>query len=157
MDGRKQLGHIMQNSRELIQQAIAFTRYGEHKIYHQKSMKWRVDVSKRLVSLLRAIVTNLQHASTGKNVWQEKELTDLERRAMLYAVGKSNERTPYILTMFLRSVIVSHEQKLCKALEVPQEAHLLTFTSHIINAYTHIMKDINTPYPFVSMIMTCHL
>ena len=113
-------------------------------------MDWRVDVSKRLVSLLRVIVSNLQRASTGKNVWEQRGLTKLEIKAIVLAVGKSNERAPYVLNIFLRSVIASHGKRLVKELEVVQELQLLKFSSDIISAYERIMKDVNTPYPFVS-------
>lgn len=147
MNARKYLSELMKNSRELMQFTIAFTRYGENK--GRQGMKWRVDVAKRIVSLLRTITSNLQRASTGKNVWEQDGLTTLEKQAMLLAVGKSNERAPFVLTIFLRSVIASHVNKLPKPLEVPQELQLLDLTSHLIRAYGHIMKDIDTPYPFV--------
>lgn len=147
MNARKYLSELMKNSRELVQFTIVFTRYGENK--GRRGMKWRVDVAKRIVSLLRTITSNLQRASTGKNVWEQDGLTTLEKQAMLLAVGTSNERAPFVLTIFLRSVIASHVNKLPKPLEIPQELQLLDLTSHLIRAYGHIMKDIDTPYPFV--------
>ncbi len=130
-----------------MQQTIAFTRYGKNRI---RGMQWRVDVAKRLVSLLLCIGNNLLRASSGVNYWEQRGLTKLEIKVLLYAVGEANERAPNVLNIFLRSVIVSHVCKLDPPLEVVQEIQLLKLTSNIITAYENIMKDVNTPYPFVS-------
>ncbi len=155
MDARMYLSDLMRTSRELIQQTVAFTRYdADENSNNTNAMKWRVDVAKRTISLLKAMVNYLRYPSSKKNVWENNGLTDLEKKAVVWAVGSSNERAPFVLNIFLRSVIASHVKKLNKPLEVVQELVLLGFTSGMIEAYTKIIKDMNTPYPFPLVQMT---
>lgn len=151
MDARRYLSDLMRNSRELMQQTVALTRYGVNS-NDRDAKRWRVNVAKRLMTLLRSITSNLQRASTGKNVWEQEGLTEMEVKALLLSVGRSNNRAPFVFNMFLRSVIASHDKQLKKPLEIVQELQLLDFTSSIIHSYVNIMKDLDTPYPFVSFL-----
>eukprot|EP00551_Chaetoceros_affinis_P009330 CAMPEP_0203662776 /NCGR_PEP_ID=MMETSP0090-20130426/624_1 /ASSEMBLY_ACC=CAM_ASM_001088 /TAXON_ID=426623 /ORGANISM="Chaetoceros affinis, Strain CCMP159" /LENGTH=742 /DNA_ID=CAMNT_0050525611 /DNA_START=194 /DNA_END=2422 /DNA_ORIENTATION=- len=156
MDARMYLSDLMRSSRELVQQAVAFTRYDDdgYPDPDKSPMLWRVDVAKRTISQLKAMVNYLRYPSCKKNVWESDRLTKLEKTAVVWAVGSSNERAPFVLNIFLRTVIASHIEKLNKPLEVVQELVLLGFTSDIIEAYTRIIKDVNTPYPFPLVQMT---
>jgi len=145
MAARGYLSNLMRGSRELIQHVVAFSRYTNN---DTKGMEWRIDVAKRTISFLRTIVANLQYPTKGIHVWEVAGLSKLEKQAMILAVGRSNERSPLVLHLFLRSIISSHVKKLNTPLEVVQEMMLLEFTSDLVSAYSNIMKDVTTPYPF---------
>ena len=64
-----------------------------------------------------------------------------------------NERSPLIMTLFLRTVIMTHQKKSFPSLHVNQELVLLRYTSDLLKAYTGIMDYMSIPYPFPLMNM----
>jgi hypothetical protein len=99
-------------------------------------------------------VTNLERISTNDHEWIYEELSETEKDAIEIAVGQAKYRAPFVLNIFLRSVIADHGTKLPKKLEAVQELRLLDHTTDIIYAYNNIMKDVDTPYPFPLVQMT---
>jgi len=150
MEARQLLGDTMRISRELIQHTIAFTRNKTN----ENDSKWRMDVSKRACSLLRAVVVSLENNTTKKDVWQVAELSKEEKQAIISTVRGSNERAPLVLTLFLRTVIASHFHNLSEPLDVSEELLLLSLTSDFLTAYHGLMKLMATPYPFPLVQMT---
>jgi putative membrane protein len=151
MTQRTGLSNLMRSCKELVSYSISFTRF-KHK--EEQDVKWRRSVAKRTVSLLKVIVAVMKYPSSHQHVWEVEEIEEEDRIAMDIAVGKSNERSPLVLVLFLRSVIFSHLHKLSTPLEVPQELQLLQFTTDIIAAYGDIMQYMTTPYPFPLVQMT---
>jgi len=150
MEARHLVGELMRCSRELIQHIVAFTRYERSK----HARKWRAEISRRMCSLLRTVVVVLQHNKKREYVWQVAELTKAEKQALLLAVGGSNERSPLVLSIFLRTAISSHIECLDSPLDVNVELKLLSCTCDFISAYHGLMKLLNTPYPFPMLQMT---
>jgi len=63
-------------------------------------------------------------------------------------VGKSNERVPMVLTVFLRSAIASQREYLEHPMHVNRELRLYQFVSDFVTAYHGLMKIVTTPFPF---------
>lgn len=151
MNARTLLSNLTLTSKELIHHAVAFTRYKDR---NDTAMLWRSSMAKRTISLLRVVVSILKVPSKKKNIWEESSIEKLDRQALLLAVGKSNERSPLVLTLFLRSVIASHIHNISPPLEVAQELFLLNCTNDFLNAYSELMVQISTPQPFPMVQMT---
>jgi predicted membrane chloride channel (bestrophin family) len=153
MAQRANLSNLMRASKELVHHAVAFTR---HHHREEKDTKWRCSVAKRTISILKVVVSVLQFPTSKRNVWEVAELGKEDRQACLLAVGRSNERSPLVLTLFLRTVIASHIHQLSSALQVPHEMALFQYTTEIMEAYSNIMVYMSTPYPFpfVQMLRT---
>lgn len=151
MTQRTGLSNLMRSCKELVSYAISFTRF-KHK--EEQDVKWRRSVAKRTISVLKVMVAVMKYPSSHLHVWEVEEIEEEDRLAMDIAVGKSNERSPLVLVLFLRSVIFSHLHKLSIPLEVPQELQLLQLTTDIISAYGDIMQYMTTPYPFPLVQMT---
>jgi len=116
--------------------------------------RWRRSVAKRTISLLKTIVAVMKYPSSKQHVWEMEDIEEEDKLAAQIAVGKSNERSPLVLVLFIRSVICSHIHKLSSPLEVVQELQLMQNTTDIISAYTDIMIFLTTPYPFPLVQMT---
>lgn len=151
MTQRTGLSNLMKSCRELVSYSISFTRF-KHK--EENDVKWRRSIAKRTISVLKVIVAVMKYPSSHRHVWEVEEIEEEDRLAMDIAVGKSNERSPLVLAMFLRSVIFSHLHKLSTPLEIPQELQLLQLTTDIMTAYGDIMQYMTTPYPFPLVQMT---
>lgn len=151
MNARALLGDLTRSSKELIHHAVAFTRY---KNKDKNGTQWRISLAKRTISILRVVVAILKVPSKKKNVWEESSIGKLERQALLLAVGKSNERSPLVLALFLRSLIASHIHTISPPLEDPQETCLHDITNNFISAYADLMVQISTPQPFPMVQMT---
>ena len=151
MKQRSSLSDLIRACKELVSHSICFTRF---KNTDESGKNWRCSVAKRTISLLKVIISVLQYPSTKENVWEIHDLPTEVKEALLLAVGKSNQRSPLVLTLFLRTVIASHSRKLTNPLDVSQELCLLDMTNDILAAYTKIVTYINTPYPFPLVQMT---
>ena len=150
MEARHLISELMRSCRELIQHVTAFSRYDQSK----KAQKWRAEISRRTCSMLRTVVAVLKYDSKKEHVWQAAELSKAEKQALLLAVGGSNERSPLVLTLFLRTAVSSHVETLSKALDVNQELKLLSCISEFVTAYHGLMALITTPFPFPLVQMT---
>ena len=71
-----------------------------------------------------------------------------EKQALILTVGKSNERVPMVLTVFLRSAIASQREYLEHPMHVNRELRLYQFVSDFVTAYHGLMKIVTTPFPF---------
>jgi len=151
MEARSLISDMTRACKELIHHAVCYTRY---KNEDEEGMKWRASVAKRIISTLRVVVTILQYPTKGQNVWEVSELGKETRQAMMLAVGESNQRSPLILGLFLRSVVASHIHKLTVPLDVNQELSLHDFTVHFLDAYNDLMVLMTTPEPFPLVQMT---
>jgi len=143
-EARTELSKAMKSCRELIQHSITFSRYD----LTARAQQWRSDVARRTVVLLRVVVSVLEYQTSGQHAWKIPELTKDEKQALLDSVGRSNERTPMVLIMFLRSTIASHVEYLEKPFHVNKELRLLKFISDFVTAYHGLMKLVTTPFPF---------
>ena len=125
MEARTDLTLAMKSCRELIQYAITFTR-------HDRSLRarqWRYELARRTIVLLRIVVSVLEYPTSKIHAWKVPELTNIEKQALLRAVGKSNERTPVVLAMFMRSTIASQVECLEKPMHVNKELRLHHYVS----------------------------
>ena len=148
---RTDLSNLCRTCEELVSHAVSFTRF---KNKDESGVKWRSSVAKRTITLLKVIVLVLRHPSTKRSVWEIHEIPKEMKDALELAVGKSNQRSPLVMNLFLRTAIISHTRKLKPQLEVSQELRLLELTTDIMSAYTEIVTYINTPYPFPLVQMT---
>eukprot|EP00591_Stephanopyxis_turris_P004141 CAMPEP_0195515262 /NCGR_PEP_ID=MMETSP0794_2-20130614/6390_1 /TAXON_ID=515487 /ORGANISM="Stephanopyxis turris, Strain CCMP 815" /LENGTH=481 /DNA_ID=CAMNT_0040643659 /DNA_START=57 /DNA_END=1502 /DNA_ORIENTATION=- len=144
MEAREDLNQAMKACRELIQHTVTFTRYEES----ERAQQWRGEIARRTIVLLRTAVSVLEYNTKGQHAWKVPELTKDEKQALLISVGKSNERTPMVLTVFLRSAIASQVEYLEKPIHVNKELRLYQFVSNFVTAYHDLMKLATTPFPF---------
>jgi len=151
MAQRSGLNDVVRSCKELVGHAVTFTRM-KHKT--EDDRRWRRSVAKRTISLLKTIVAVMKYPSSKQHVWEMEDIEEEDKLAAQIAVGKSNERSPLVLVLFIRSVICSHIHKLSSPLEVVQELQLMQNTTDIISAYTDIMIFLTTPYPFPLVQMT---
>ena len=151
MTQRQGLGDLCRACKELVGYTVTFTRM-KHKTDEDK--RWRRSVAKRTISVLKTIVAVMKYPSSQKHVWEVDDIGEEDKIASRIAVGDSNERSPLVLALFLRSVIFSHIHKLSTPLEVPQELILMQYTTDLMSAYSDIMKYLTTPYPFPLVQMT---
>ena len=143
-EARDYLDSAMLSTRELIQHIICFTRYDDS----PGAKKWRSEISRRSIVLLRTLVCILEYPSKGTHVLNTKELSDHEVSALLMSVGGANERSPMVLIIFLRTLIMSNTEYLKEKMHVNKELKLLAFISTFVKAYHGLMKLANTPFPF---------
>ncbi len=152
MEARSDLSKVTIACRELISYATTFTRYDTT----PNAKKWRIDLARRTIKLLRTVVTVLEFQSTGNHAWKVPALSREEKEALQKAVGKSNERSPMVLTMFVQSTIASHVEYLDpkKPLHPNKELKLYALVSDFVQAYHGLMKLVTTPFPFPLVQMT---
>jgi putative membrane protein len=151
MAQRSGLNDVVRSCKELVGHAVTYTRM-KHKTEDDK--RWRRSIAKRTISLLKTIVAVMKYPSSKKHVWEMDDIGEEDKLAAKIAVGKSNERSPLVLVLFLRSVVCSHIHKLSQPLEVQQELQLMQNTTDIMSAYSEVMKYLTTPYPFPLVQMT---
>lgn len=144
MEARSHLNDAMKSCRELVHHVMTFTRYDNS----PTAKIWRATVSRRTVVLLRTIVSVLEYQTKGTDAWKVPELTKEEKQAVLLSVGKSNERTPIVLILFLRAAIASQRETLKEPMHINKELRLHAFVSDFVKAYHGLMKLITTPFPF---------
>lgn len=145
MESNTHLINCMRCCRELVQHTVAFTR---HEANEAKAKEWRSQVARRTIVLLRTTVSVLEYQSKGIDAWKTLELSREEKQALLASVGKSNERSPIVLALFLRSTIAAHTEALIKDIHVNKELYLLKFVSDFSTSYHGLMQLITTPFPF---------
>jgi len=153
LEARAGLSAVMRSCRELIQYAITFTRYDTS----DAAKKWRYDLCKKTITLLRSVVSVVQFESAldGDDVWKNPSLSDAET-AQLKEIAKNDHiRIPMILTMFVRTSISSHEKneigadgKAMENLHVNRELKLYGFVSSFVESYHVLSRLIDTPFPF---------
>jgi len=151
MTQRQGLGDVCRSCKELVGYAVTFTRMKQKT---DEDKRWRRSVAKRTISVLKTMVAVMKYPSSRQHVWEVDDIEEEDKMASQIAVGDSNERSPLVLALFLRSVIFSHIHKLSTPLEVPQELVLLQYTTDLMAAYSDIMKYLTTPYPFPLVQMT---
>lgn len=144
MEARTDLATLTKSCRELIQHAITFTRYETS----DRAKQWRADLARRTIVLLKTVVSVLEFETRQVHAWKVPELTKDEKIAMLRAVGKSNERSPLVLCMFMRSTISSQGDFLDNPMHVNKELRLYKFVSDFVTAYHGLTKLVTTPFPF---------
>jgi len=64
MEARTNLSTIMRSCRELMQYAVTFTRYDTS----ERAKKWRYDLARKTIVLLRSTVSVLEFESSGKSI-----------------------------------------------------------------------------------------
>ena len=150
MEARMDLSNATMACRELISYATTFTRYDKS----PNVKKWRIDLARRTIKLLRTMVAVLEFQSKGNHAWKVPVLSREEKSALQTAVGKSNERSPMLLAMFVQSTIASNVEYLEKPLHPNKELKLYSFVSDFEAAYHGLMKLVTTPFPFPLVQMT---
>ena len=150
MEARMDLSNATMACRELISYATTFTRYDKS----PRAKKWRIDLARRTIKLLRTMVAVLEFQSCGNHAWKVPVLSREEKLALQTAVGKSNERSPMLLAMFVQSTIASNVEYLKKPLHPNKEMKLYSFVSDFEAAYHGLMKLVTTPFPFPLVQMT---
>lgn len=168
IEARNFLDKAMISCREFIQHSICFTRYDHSK----GAQDWRAELARRSIVLLRTLVCILEYPSKQEDVLNaaakatahnydenSASTTDLqfssdEVHALLISVGGSNERTPMVLTIFLRTVIATHRDYLEKPIDPPKELRLYQLVSEFVTAHHGLQKLANTPFPFPLVQMT---
>ena len=152
MEARYDLSNATLACRELISYATTFTRYDNS----PGAAKWRIDLARRTIKLLRTMVTVLEFQSKGNHAWKLPYLSREEKAALKEAVKDSNERLPMVLTMFIQSTIASHVDYLDpkKPLHPTKELKLYSLVSDFVQAYHGLMKLVTTPFPFPLVQMT---
>ena len=150
MEARLELSNAMNACRELISYATTFTRNDDS----QHAKYWRVDLANRTIKLLRTMVSVLEYQSTGNHAWKVPILSREEKKALHFAVQKSNERTPMVLTMFVRTTIAANVEYLDPPLHHVRELKLYSLLSDFVGAYHGLMKLVSTPFPFPLVQMT---
>jgi hypothetical protein len=136
MEAREHLNVAMRNCRELIQHAVTFTRYDTS----DSAKLWRSEVARRTIVLLRTVVSVLEYQTYGIHCWKIPELTKEEKQALLLSVGESNERSPMVLTMFMRSTISSQVEYLVHPIHVNKELRLYQFVSDFVTVSLFCIK-----------------
>mmetsp|Transcript_19876 Transcript_19876/g.24533 ORF Transcript_19876/g.24533 Transcript_19876/m.24533 type:complete len:440 (+) Transcript_19876:115-1434(+) len=144
MEANTYLINCMRCCRELVQHTVAFTRHESGTL----AKEWRTQVARRTIVLLQTTVAVLEYQSKRVDAWKTLELSRDEKKALLAAVGKSNERAPIVLTLFLRSSIAAHTQNLEKDIHVNKELYLMSFVTEFSKAYHGLMQLMTTPFPF---------
>lgn len=135
---------LNKNFRQLSQLMATFTRHDNS----SSAAKWRFEVCRRAIILLRVIVAVLEHDKKEQQIWQLSELTCKEKKAILHSVGGEIERAPVILALFLRTAIGSHVKYLKKPLDVNEELSLIDCTAGAMSSYYTMMMSLNTVFPF---------
>ena len=84
-------------------------------------------------------------------------LTNEERTVLLQNTGDDNERSAYVITMFLQTIIASHDEHLLKPLHVNFLLNLYSYVNEYIKAYNdiHQMLDTGLPFPVVQVRCSC--
>jgi predicted membrane chloride channel (bestrophin family) len=148
---RKLLTDMMEACRALIQHAVTFTR-NEMK---PSAVKWRAEIARRTVTVLRSIVTVVIASSDHRSrTWEVAELDADEKNVLLFSVGGSNERSPLVLITFLRTAIAAHVDNIDTPLDVNQELLLFTFAKNLFTAYHNFSKLSMVPFPFPLLQMS---
>lgn len=147
---RNGLQQIARSARELVFHSVAFTR-GDSS---PSAKEWRFTIARETIALLKLMVSALQFESAGKEAWKSSALTADERTVLVHNVGGDNERSAYVLTMFLQSTISSQEQKLNKPLSDFMQLKLFGFISDYTKAYNDIFALLDTGFPF-PLIQMC--
>jgi len=136
----------MKSCRELIHHVVTFTR-NQH---GPRTVKWRFDLARKNIAILRFIVSVLEFESSKFHAWKTPALTEREKRALISvkAAGDNNERALMVLAMFLRSTIGSHIDYLDKPLHVNQELKMYACVSELVRGYHCLSRLIDTQFPF---------
>ena len=173
IEARNFLDKAMISCREFIQHSICFTRYD----LSTGAQDWRAELARRSIVLLRTLVCILEYPSKQEDVLHSaakagvnhanKDNSDHsvtnstklqfsldEIHALLISVGGSNERTPMVLTIFLRTVIATHRDYLEEPIAPPKELRLHQIVSEFVTAHHGLQKLANTPFPFPLVQMT---
>ena len=89
-------------------------------------------MARRTIVLLRTVVSVLEFETSKVHAWKVPELTQDEKQAVLASVGKSNERLPMVLTMFMRSTISANAEFLDNPMHINKELRLFSFVSDFV-------------------------
>jgi len=146
----KTFDDALRSCREICQHATAFTRYDRS----DAAIAWRFEVCRRSISLINVLVAYLQYDVSSIDPWDVEGLYDDERKAMKKLLEGQNERSPELMTMFLRSTILSHTEILQKPLDPMREDKLLANITEYVTSYIGIVRFNNHPLPFPLAQMT---
>lgn len=123
---------------------MAFTRHDKS----ETAKQWRLDIARESMALLRLLVTALQYESTGVESRTSSALTLDEKTVMNEYTGGDNERSTYVITMFLQSTIASHPEHLQEKLSDYCLVKLYDFVEEYIKAYDGCFALLDTGLPF---------
>uniref|UniRef100_A0A7S1BR48 Bestrophin homolog n=1 Tax=Corethron hystrix TaxID=216773 RepID=A0A7S1BR48_9STRA len=149
MESASCMTHLFRNSREIVMNAISFTRLYKT----QEAMDWRLELCRRVIVLLKVTVSILEYNNKRESVWTHPILRKHEQKALLASFGTAKERYPIILSVFLRTAISAHEDFGIE-LHVNERLRLLQNNTDYIEKYHGLMKLISTPFPFPLLQMS---
>ena len=98
----------------------------------------------------------LQFQSTGTQARMSPALTNEERTVLLQNTGDDNERSAYVITMFLQTIITSNEEHLSQPLHVNLLLNLYSYVNDYIKAYNDIHQMLDTGLPFPVVQVRCY-
>ena len=150
MTQRTQMGTTMRCAKEIVVHAATYSRSRQEEC----DKRWRKSIAKRTISLMKCIVAVMRYPTSKQHIWELDDLEEEEQLAMNLVCGESDERSPLVLVLFLRTIILSHIHKLSKPLEVQHELQLMQYTTDLMAGYSQVMKFMTTPYPFPLVQMT---
>lgn len=150
MEARQDLSLVMSACSELVAHATVFSRRDKSK----GAQEWRIELAMSTVKLLRTVVSVLEYNTTDNHAWKNTALNPIEKNVLKATVKQSNERSPLVLAMFLRTTIASNVDKLQEALHPNKELKLFAQASKILDAYHGLLKLVTTPFPFPLVQMT---
>lgn len=95
----------------------------------------------------------LQFESTGVEARSSAALTSDEKIVMDEYTGDDNERSAYVITMFMQSTISSHSKHLAAKLSDHYVLKLYSFVEDYIKAYNdcYAMIDTGLPFPVIQV------
>ena len=150
MEARQELTNATTACREIVSHGVTFTRYDET----PNAQHWRLSLARTSIKVLRAMVATLEYETTDNHVWKTNIFSADEKQVILKGVGRSNERAPILLSLFLRTNIASNREYLEKQLHPNKELKLYALVSDFTHAYHALMKLVTTPFPFPLVQMT---
>lgn len=101
----------------------------------------------------------MQFESTGVQARDSAALTSDEKIVMDEYTGDDNERSAYVITMFMQSTISSHPKHLATKLGDYYVLKLYSFVEDYIKAYNdcYAMLDTGLPFPVIQVSTLKHL
>mmetsp|Transcript_9666 Transcript_9666/g.21477 ORF Transcript_9666/g.21477 Transcript_9666/m.21477 type:complete len:333 (+) Transcript_9666:168-1166(+) len=135
--------NLFQNSRELVMNAISFSR----KNNSSGAMEWRQEICRRVIVILRVTIAVLEYGERREDVSQISILKAHEQEALETVAGAAIERYPIILSLLLRTAISSHDDFGLELL-VNERRNLYDINEKYLSNYSHLLGLICTPFPF---------
>ena len=145
--------HRLQESREIIQNMLVFTR--KHKNATVESKEWRIEVSYRSLMLLRTSVDVMEYPTLRVAAWQVPELGGMElecgtpsaswrrHEQLPHTPHSDSMRVPIIMAYLLRESISSQLERLPHAMTETEESTILKHVASWMSGYYRYVLHID--------------